>query len=1112
MRGGLVRGRSRKPITFLQTYLPAEKIGAVTKNTTRALSLAAVALLALAGTADAERLRIVRSNRRDIPGEGRQVARFLQNFTTLQEDQGAFQRFRLRPLQNDRERIERLRRGETDTVRVLCLRVEFVEDTTPLTTGNGKMDTLGFLSPDSGLFYDPPHFKRYFERQMEGLRNYFRAQSLGKLWVDYTVMPEGEKESYQLPRDMVFYGDTVSYEAIELGLVRLMRDAFKVADEDPAINFADYDEFIIFHAGSGLQSDFGLARNSPFDLLAGEIPAGAIEAYLGEPYISVDSGRTRIEQGTVLPEMMRQDTMYNGFTNILGMTGLAGTLVHEFAHLLGSYDLYDVTGVTMGVGGWSLQGYGGWLGDYGAGAPPGVIPGFCDAYHRVALGFVNPLVVDEPRDRVLVYAAQMDTGMFASRSDTTTPTIVKIPISADEYYLIENRQVDVTQPDTIDVDVEDGVVIAIGGNEYDFFQPGSGLLIWHVDNRIIADYGPYNAVNIFPERKGVDLEEADGVQDFDVPYWQSRDFEYEVYGYKYDAFRKGGYNDKFTVATNPNTDGYTGKTFLNVELQGEADTTRPLKDTIIPISVKWDLYQRGFPLQGGGLPFLSACAVDLDGDDSLEIVAADTSGRVRIWRADGRPYSSRWPGSSSGSMAAPPAVGDVNGDGRPELVLVNSNGRVRVYPDSGGASLAAMVAGDRIVAAPVLADLDGDGAKDIIVGSTDMKLYAWRGNGQALPGFPVSVGTEVRAPVAVTDTLRGQVVVLTGDSRLLLLNPDGTMAPGFPVTLGISPFYATAQPLVGDFNRDGAKEIAAIAAGDFDYRLNLVKLDGTVLHCSRESIRHPLYGTTAAVDMDGDGNVDLLAASMNEVLGLSYNGAPVTNFPFRRDSTYEVQELAGNWIVTYDVYFQYVSSPAVADLDGDGNAEVVIGSPQYGVLALDGRTGRLLNRFPLMTTASVSAAPLVADLDRDGDVEVAVGSDSGIFYVWDLPGPADGVKWAGAYRDPCHTGLVLDSDLPDLPGPGSELAGGFYVYPNPAERSTFVRYRLGAEAASVDLSLLNLAGERVLAVGSPAALVGVDNESQVDVTGIATGLYVVRLEVEGGGRREVKFAKLAIVR
>jgi hypothetical protein len=249
----------------------------------------------------------------------------------------------------------------------------------------------------------------------------------------------------------------------------------------------------------------------------------------------------------VLPEMMRQDTMYEDQTNILGMTGLAGTLFHEFAHLLGAYDLYDVTGVTMGVGGWSLMGYGSWLGDYGAGAPPGVIPGFLDAYHRTL--FLDTLTqvrtVRVPVESIPIYAAAMDTEVFSQRGDTARPTIVKIPITPDEYFLLENRQVDVKHPDVCSVDVEDGVVIAVSGNEYDFFQPGSGLLIWHIDSMVLRDYGPYNAVNIDPAHKGVDLEEGDGVQDFDVSYWQSRAPNYEVSGYKYDPFLKGGVQRQF---------------------------------------------------------------------------------------------------------------------------------------------------------------------------------------------------------------------------------------------------------------------------------------------------------------------------------------------------------------------------------------------------------------------------------------------------------------------------------------------------------------------------------------------------------------------------------------
>ena len=1067
-----------------------------------------MAVFVLPLTGQARTLRLVRSQRKDIPGAAEQVARLLKTYTAVDKLQPPLDRFRFKPTDAELARIRKLQAGKTDTVRVLCLRVEFQPDTTSLTTGNGKMDTLGFLTPDSGLFYDPPHFKTYFERQMEGLRNFYLAQSLGKLYVEYTVMPSGEKTCYQLPREMQSYSDTISTDAVEMGLARLMNDAFKVADEDPAIHFGNYDEFIIFHAGSAKQSD--TRRNSPFDLLAGEIPSDAIQAYLGEPYISVDSGKTHIEHATVLPEMMRQDTMSGTETDILGMTGLAGTLYHEFAHLLGAYDLYDVTGVTMGVGGWSLMGYGAWLGDYGAGAPPGVIPSFLDAYTRTLLldTVTRVKTVRVPVESISIFAAEMDTELFGKRGDSTRPTIVKIPISPDEYFLIENRQVDVKHPDTIVVHDSDGVVVSVDGNEYDFFQPGSGLLIWHIDRKVLADYGPFDAVNIDPAHKGVDLEEGDGVQDFDVPYWQSRAPNYEIYGYKYDPFFKGAYNDSFTAHTNPNSDGYKGRSFLNVKVLGVVDTTARLKDTVIPVKVGWDLYQPGFPKIAGNTAFLSAFAADMYGNDSLEIAAIDTGGGLKIWRSDGSTVRQLGIGYTT---RADIAVGDVTGDSKLEVVAAGNDTLVTVIPVS-GAPIRIKV-GDRVFAAPVLADLDGDGKKEIIVGSVDMKLYAWRGDGTPMPGFPVLVGSEIRAAVAVTDTIRPQIVVLSGDGRLFLYNPDGSLASGFPVVLSTSPYYNKAQPLVGDFDRNGKKEIAVVAGGEHDYRFYLVGLDGAVKFQSREFIRSPFTGTLAAADMDGDLYPDVLVASMNDLFAVGRNGALVTNYPFTQDSTYTTTELAGNWIITTTVNFQYASSPVVADVDGDGVPDVVIGSPQYGLLGFNGRTGKPLEFFPLMATAGISAVPLAVDLDGDGKVELAAGTDSGTFYVWKMPGPASGIKWPCAYHDACHTGLILDSELPPwLPRAHTDsLVSKLYVYPNPAGASVSIRYHV-SDADQVRLRLLDMTGEPVGTEFYGQAVKDADNETTIDLAKIPPGAYIVRLEAKGPGLRQVKFTKLAVVR
>jgi hypothetical protein len=322
--------------------------------------------------------------------------------------------------------------------------------------------------------------------------------------------------------------------------------------------------------------------------------------------------------------------------------------------------------------------------------------------------------------------------------------------------------------------------------------------------------------------------------------------------------------------------------------------------------------------------------------------------------------------------------------------------------------------------------------------------------------------------------------------------------------------------LVGDFDRDGSKEIVVIAGGEHDYRLYMVGLDGKVEFQSREFIRSPFTGTLAAADMDGDLYPDVLAASMNELFALNRNATLVTNYPLTQDSMYTTTELAFSptyaWLVTFDVLFQYASSPVVADVDGDGASDVVIGSPQYGMLGLNGETGELLPFFPLMATAGISAVPLAVDLDGDGKLELAAGSDSGTFYVWKMPGPASGIKWPCAYHDACHTGLIPDSELPPWqPRTHTGLVDKLYVYPNPAGSSVSIRYHLN-DADQVKLRFLDMTGEPVGAEFDGQAVKDADNETTVDLKTTPPGTYIVRLAATKSGKTEVKFTKLAVVR
>ncbi len=175
---------------------------------------------------------------------------------------------------------------------------------------------------------------------------------------------------------------------------------------------------------------------------------------------------------------------FNGFggTTQRGhvFTVTAATMCHEFAHILGLPDLFDQTQVTAtgevdpaedsaGIGKWGLMG----LGTLGWGVEDGP-NAFC-AWALEELGWIGvnneKLVVVTETARELILDG-IDSG----------GKVYKVPLSEDEYFLLENRQ-----------------------NTPSFYNrniPGEGVLIWHVKAR---------ADNDEERHKQVDLVCADGL-------------------------------------------------------------------------------------------------------------------------------------------------------------------------------------------------------------------------------------------------------------------------------------------------------------------------------------------------------------------------------------------------------------------------------------------------------------------------------------------------------------------------------------------------------------------------------------------------------------------------
>lgn len=188
------------------------------------------------------------------------------------------------------------------------------------------------------------------------------------------------------------------------------------------------------------------------------------------------------------------------------------------------------------------------------------------------------------------------------------------------------------------------------------------------------------------------------------------------------------------------------------------------------------------------------------------------------------------------------------------------------------------------------------------------------------------------------------------------------------------------------------------------------------------------YGGLAMVDLDNDGDLDILQGQYYGVIDYFQNTGTATNpayalpqtNPFGLDST------------------MYLSVPAAADLDGDGDYDLLVGEA-YGNLAYFENTGTATspafaapqsNPFGLIAVYGI-AAPSFADIDNDGDKDLLVGEYYGNMQYFENTGGSNAPVFAAPVANPfglTATSLIAFpafADL-DLDGDLDLMVGEYY--------------------------------------------------------------------------------------
>ena len=406
--------------------------------------------------------------------------------------------------------------------------------------------------------------------------------------------------------------------------------------------------------------------------------------------------------------------------------------------------------------------------------------------------------------------------------------------------------------------------------------------------------------------------------------------------------------------------------------------------------------------------------VDVDADGDADLFVFEASGQLRFYRNDGTPAASDfvfvtddWGGKHDlffGRLA------DVDADGDLDLLTqapefeTNVGGQTvlrtgaYLYTNTGTSANPVLqnfsahpqgylvdTSGNPIpcvTTSPDLVDLEGDGDKDLVMGDPTGAVILYR-----------NVGTPL-APAFTFETDHYQ--------NLLIVFGSCGGSDAAPITLGqlmerASGGLRHGYMLFSFFDVDGNGRPDLFLGDQFNANVYFLEnLGGTPnpdFECRTQDYfpSQPQFGqelVTAFADLDGDGDPDAIVGSgVSATKGL---------YLFRNTGTATLPSFAlwdGDFLPEFDL--GQSSAPALADLDGGGVPDLIVGSGFEQRLELFGNYGTFgapvfgldaPNWLPLAQAAW--AVPEFADLDGDGDLDRFVGMTSGAVRWWRNVGSA----------------------------------------------------------------------------------------------------------------------------
>ncbi len=277
---------------------------------------------------------------------------------------------------------------------------------------------------------------------------------------------------------------------------------------------------------------------------------------------------------------------------------------------------------------------------------------------------------------------------------------------------------------------------------------------------------------------------------------------------------------------------------------------------------------------------VSVFAADLDGDGDIDVLSASYDDNKIAWHEnDGGspPTFTERVISTTADQARSVFAADLDGDGNIDILSASQiDDKIAWYESDGGSPptfTERVISTSAAKAWSVFAtDVDGDGDIDVLSASDTDNKIAWYENVPGKTGPPTFtervISTSAMRGISVfakdidgdgdTDVLSASF----DDNKIAWYESDGGSPPAFIERVISTQAIGAASVFAADVNGDGYTDI--LSASENDYKIAWYKSDGG----SPPTFTEQVISTSAlfalsvfAIDLDGDGDIDVLSAS-----------------------------------------------------------------------------------------------------------------------------------------------------------------------------------------------------------------------------------------------------------